>query len=221
MAQLSWDVMGNRLFETGVDHGVIWNYNADGTTGEGTAWSGLITVSEAPDGAEETALYADNIKYGALMSAENFKGSITAYMYPEAFEKANGEAAIAEGVVVQQQARQSFGFAYRVMLGNDTIGTDLGYKLHLVYGAKVSPSSQDRSTINDSPAAAEMSWDFTTTPVSVTGFKPTAHLVVDSTEVSLAALQQFEDLIYGTTTGMSTLPTPDQVAAIFEPVSSL
>lgn len=217
MARLEWDKTGEHLYETGVDHGVLYFPDQTGVYKNGVAWNGLISVSESPSGAEATGQYADNIKYLNLISAEEFGATIEAYTYPEEFEACNGnkELVDASGVYVGQQSRSVFGFCYRTMIGNDTDGQDHGYKLHLVYGCQVSPSEKAYQTINDSPEALTFSWELSTTPVNVTGKKPTALLVIDSTKVDSTKLTKIEAKLYGdeTSTG-AVLPTPDEIAEI-------
>lgn len=223
MSKIVWDKTGERLYETGVKNGVLYVQNSDGSYPKGVAWNGLTAVTESPSGAEATALYADDIKYLNLMSNEEFGATIEAYMYPKEFKVCDGSAEIAKGVTIGQQARKTFGLAYRTVLGNDVDGNDHGYKLHLIYGATASPSEKGYSTINDSPEAITFSWELNTTPVSVTGFKPTASLVIDSTEVDAEKLAELETILYGkdpTSDGGADgvdprLPLPDEVAAIF------
>lgn len=217
MARLEWDKTGEHLYETGVDHGVLYFPDQTGAYKNGVAWNGLISVSESPSGAEATGQYADNIKYLNLISAEEFGATIEAYTYPEEFEACNGNKELVEntGVYVGQQSRSVFGFCYRTMIGNDTDGQDHGYKLHLVYGCQVSPSEKAYQTINDSPEALTFSWELSTTPVNVTGKKPTALLVIDSTKIDSTKLAKIEAKLYGdeTSTG-AVLPTPDEIAEI-------
>ena len=217
MAKLVWDKTGEHLYETGVDHGVLYFPDQTGAYKNGVAWNGLISVSESPSGAEPTGQYADNIKYLNLISAEEFGATIEAYTYPEEFEACNGnkELVDASGVYIGQQAHSVFGFCYRTMIGNDTDGQDHGYKLHLVYGCQVSPSEKAYQTINDSPEALTFSWELSTTPVNVTGKKPTALLVIDSTKVDSTKLAKIEAKLYGdeSSTG-AILPTPDEIAGI-------
>lgn len=204
MPKLYWDKIGEREYETGVDHGVLYPV-ANNAYGKGVAWNGLSKVTESPSGGEETAIYADNIKYLSLMSNEDFGGTIEAYMSPTEFDACDGTATVATGVTVEQQGRKSFGFAYRTLLGNDTDGNDYGEKIHLVYGAKAQPSSKDRSTVNDSPEATALSWEFKTTPVVInsinpaTGkpYKPTSHLIIKSTEVDNEKYIAFQEILYG------------------------
>lgn len=215
MATLEWDQVGQRVYETGVDHGVLYIPNASGVYDEGYAWNGLTTVTESPTGAEPAAQYADNIKYLNLVSTEEFGGTIEAFTYPDEFAQCDGSAEPAEGVMVGQQGRKSFGLSYRTRVGNDIDGTDHGYKLHLIYGAQAAPSEKAYATINDSPEAISFSWEITTTPVSVTGLKPTALLTIDSTKVTAADLSDLEDILYGTEGVDARLPLPDEVIAIF------
>lgn len=217
MAKLVWDKTGEHLYETGVDHGVLYFPDQTGAYKNGVAWNGLISVSESPSGAEATGQYADNIKYLNLISAEEFGATVEAYTYPEEFEACNGNKELVDntGVYVGQQARSVFGFCYRTMIGNDTDGQDHGYKLHLVYGCQVSPSEKAYQTINDSPEALTFSWELSTTPVNVTGKKPTALLVIDSTKIDSTKLAKIEAKLYGdeSSTG-AVLPTPDEIAEI-------
>lgn len=217
MARLEWDKTGEHLYETGVDHGVLYFPDQTGAYKNGVAWNGLISVSESPSGAEATGQYADNIKYLNLISAEEFGATVEAYTYPEEFEACNGNKELVDntGVYVGQQSRSVFGFCYRTMIGNDTDGQDHGYKLHLVYGCQVSPSEKAYQTINDSPEALTFSWELSTTPVNVTGKKPTALLVIDSTKIDSTKLTKIEAKLYGdeTSTG-AVLPTPDEIAGI-------
>ena len=187
----------------------------NGTYEKGVPWNGLTAVTESPSGAEATALYADDIKYLNLISAEEFGGTIEAYMYPDEFKACNGEADLAEGVSIGQQKRSAFGFCYRTVLGNDTDGEDHGYKLHLIYGATASVSEKAYATINDSPEAITFSWEFTTTPVAIEGYKPTACLTIDSTKVDAAKLTALEAKLYGTESEEPTLPLPSEVATMF------
>lgn len=217
MAKLVWDKTGEHLYETGVDHGVLYFPDQTGAYKNGVAWNGLISVSESPSGAEATGQYADNIKYLNLISAEEFGATIEAYTYPEEFEACNGNKELVDntGVYVGQQSRSVFGFCYRTMIGNDTDGQDHGYKLHLVYGCQVSPSEKAYQTINDSPEALTFSWELSTTPVNVTGKKPTALLVIDSTKIDSTKLAKIEAKLYGDETSTdAVLPTPDEIAEI-------
>lgn len=218
MAKLTWDKTGERLYETGVDHGALFVMDAKGTYAAGVAWNGLTKVTEKPDGAEETALYADNIKYLSMYSEEVMKGTIEAYTYPDDFAQCDGAAQLAEGVTAGQQARKAFGLAYRTRVGNDTEAQDHGYKLHLLYNAKVSPSERGYETINDKPDAISLSWDFTTTPVETTAdLKPTSMITIDSTKVDPDKLKTLEDKLFGGDADTdATLPTPTEVIAMFQ-----
>lgn len=194
--KLAWDQVGDRLYETGVKQGVLYPQSA-GKYPEGFAWNGLTAVTESPSGAEATALYADDIKYLSILSAEEFGATIEAYMYPNAFMECDGSASIAKGVTIGQQKRKQFGLAYKTTLGNDVDNNDYGYKLHLVYGALAAPSEKPYATINDSPEAITFSWEITTTPVNVDGHKPTATLSIDSTQVDPTKLAKLEEVLYG------------------------
>lgn len=214
MAPLTWDQVGEREYETGVDRGVLYHPDGAGNYDEGFAWNGLTTVTESPSGAEANPQYADNIKYLNLYSAEEFGGTIEAFTYPDEFGINDGTASPAAGVSVGQQGRKSFGLCYRTLLGNDTDGTDHGYKLHLVYGATASPSEKAYGTVNDSPEAIAFSWEFATVPVAWSGGKPTSLIVVDSTEVDPAALAALEAELYGDAGSDARLPLPDEVITI-------
>jgi len=215
MTQLTWDGVGERRFETGVDHGVLY-IPTDGVYDLGVAWNGLTTVTESPSGAEAQPQYADNIKYLNLMSAEDFGATIECFTYPTEFEQCDGSASPTPGVTIGQQNRKSFGFSYRTLVGNDTEGTDHGYKLHLVYGALAAPSEKARSTVNDSPEAVTFSYAVTTTPVAVPGYKPSATLTIDSTEVDADALAALEAILYGTEGADPRLPLPSEVFTLFD-----
>ena len=195
---LSWDNVGEHFYETGVRNGVIYLQNNDGTYGTGVAWNGLTAVTESPSGAEATAIFADDIKYLNLYSAEEFGATIEAYTYPDEFAECDGSASPATGMIVGQQPRKAFGFCYRTVLGNDVAGEAYGYKIHILYGCRVSPSERAYQTINDSPEAISFSWSVTTTPVDVTGFKPTSIITVDSTKTTAAKLAALESILYGT-----------------------
>lgn len=214
MSKLTWDNTGERLFETGVKNGVLYPIQADGKYTNGVAWNGLISVTESPSGAEATALYADDIKYVNLLSNEEFGATIEAYTYPDEFAECDGSGTLAEGVTVGQQKRKVFGLCYKTTIGNDVDGNDHGYKLHLVYGCLAAPSEKAYSTINDNPDAITFSWEVTTTPVNVTGFKPTSQITIDSTKVDQAKLTKIEDLLYGTAEKEPSLPLPDELAAV-------
>ena len=214
MAQLiSWDGVGEKIYETGVDHGVLYIPDPTGDYDTGFAWNGLVSVTETPSGAEPNPQFADNIKYLNLLSAEEFGGTIEAFTYPDEFGQCDGSVEPEPGVVVGQQSRKSFGLCYRTKIGNDVDGVDHGYKLHLIYGALVSPSEKQYQTINESPEAITFSWEFTTTPAPVTGFKPTSLIVIDSTKVDPADLTALELVLYGNTVGPvePRLPSPDEV----------
>lgn len=219
MAKLVWDQTGERLYETGVDRGVLFVYDTEGSKyGTGVPWNGLTAVNETPSGAESNPQYADNIKYLDLYSSEEFGATIEAFTYPPEFEECDGSAELVKGVTIGMQNRKMFGFAYRTLIGNDTEGTDHGYKLHLVYGAKASPSEKNRSTVNDSPEAVTFSWEVTTTPVNVEGFKPTSHLIIDSTKCDPEKLKELEAKLYGDdSSGEPTLPMPDEVKTLMTP----
>ena len=213
MPKIEWDKTGERLFETGVSKGVLYPQE-NGIYPKGVAWNGLTAVTESPSGAEATPLYADNIKYLNLMSAEEFGATIEAYMYPDEFGVCNGEAELAEGVSVGQQVRKAFGMAYQTKIGND-VNTEAGYKIHLIYGALAAPSEKAYATVNDSPEAITFSWEVTTTPVDVPGLKPTASLVIDSTKVDAGKLAAFEAILYGDGETDARLPLPTEVATLF------
>lgn len=213
MTKLLWDQVGERTYETGVDHGVLYIPNGSGVYNNGVAWNGLTSVSESPSGAESNAQYADNIKYLNLLSAEEFGATLEAFTYPDEFAEFDGLAVPVAGLVVGQQNRKVFGLSYRTKMGNDVEGDSFGYKLHLVYGCQASPSEKAYNTINDSPEAITFSWEISTTPVPVTNLKPTSLLVVDSTVVDPDNLADLEDLLYGTVGTDPQLPTPDEVIA--------
>lgn len=223
MGRVKWDQVGERLYETGVDRAVIYPMVENKYT-NGEAWNGLSSINESPSGAEPTPLYANNHKYVELMSAEEFGYTAEAYTYPDAFAKCNGEAELAKGVSITQQDREQFGLTYRTLIGNDTKKNAYGYKLHLVYGSMAAPSEKNRGTINEDPDVEPMSWECTTTAVEVPGFKPTAHVVIDSTKVDAAKLKELEDILYGkdpTNEGgndgtVPRLPLPDEVAKIMK-----
>lgn len=210
MAKLVWDQTGERFYETGVKQGVLY-VQESGAYPKGVAWNGLTAVTESPSGAEPTPLYADDIKYLNLMSAEEFGGTIEAYTYPDEYKACNGEAEIATGVSIGQQGRKTFGLCYRTTIGNDVDGNEHGYKLHLVYGAQASVSEKAYATINDSPEAITLSWEFTTTPVTVEGYKPTSIVTVDSTKVDATKMAALEAVLYGTADAEAYLPLPAEV----------
>lgn len=232
MSRLVWDQTGERRYETGVKQGVLYPQSNTGTYPLGVEWNGLTAVNENPSGAESTPLYADDVKYLNLISAEEFGAGIEAYMYPDEFAECDGSAEIATGVSIGQQSRKAFGLSYKTTLGNDVSGNDYGYKIHLVYGAQAAPSQKGYTSISDSPEAMTLSWDVTTTPVAVSGFKPTASLVIDSTKVDATKLAALENILYGTDavaavgtqgeTGyvaaveatVARLPLPDEIATL-------
>lgn len=224
MSKLAWDKTGERYYETGVKMGVLYPQGTGGTYPKGVAWNGLTAVTESPSGAEPSPLYADDTKYLNLVSAEDFGATIEAYTYPDEFAECDGSAEIAAGVKIGQQKRKTFGLCYRTTLGNDVDGNDYGYKLHIIYGAQAAPSERAFATINDSPEAITMSWELSTTPVTVTGFKPTAHLEIDSTKVKKESLAALELILYGkdpTSDGGADgvdprLPLPDEIATLFK-----
>ena len=218
MSKIVWDAVAEHIFETGVRNGVLYLKDAEGAYNTGVAWNGLTSVSESPEGAEATDLYADDVKYLTLMSAENFKATIEAYTYPPEFEECDGSASIATGVVIGQQTRKPFGLCYRTSIGNDTDGNEHGYKLHIVYGCQASPSEKQYSTINDSPEAITFSWEVNTTPVNVTGKKPTATLIIDSTKADKAKLTALEAILYGAESTEPRLPLPDEIATLMTTV---
>ena len=214
MSKLVWDQTGEREYETGVKNGVLYPQGEGGTYPNGVAWNGLISVTQSPSGAEATALYADDIKYLNLMSNEEFGATIEAYMSPEEFDQCDGTASLATGVSIGQQKRKTFGMAYKTTIGNDVDGNDYGYKIHLIYGALAAPSEKAYSTINDSPEAMTLSWEVSTTPVTVNGFKPTATVVIDSTKVDKKKLTALEDILFGTESKEARLPLPDEIVSI-------
>jgi len=214
MAVLLWDQTGERLYETGVDRGVLY-IPTGGVYDTGVAWNGLTAVTESPSGAEPTPMYADNIKYLNLLSIEQFGGTIEAYTYPTLFNQCDGTEVVNAGVAIAQQSRKTFGLAYRTRLGNDTLAEDFAYKLHLIYGALASPSEKAYSTINESPEALTLSWEFSTTPVMVTGMKPTALVTIDSSKVNPTNLTALENALYGTAGTNPRLPLPDEVMSLF------
>lgn len=216
MSRIVWDKIGERLFRTGCDRGVLYRQNAAGQYTIGYAWNGLVSVSASPTGAEATPQYADNIIYVNLVSAERFEGSISAFMYPDAFAECDGTASPVEGLGIGQQTRKPFGLSYRTLIGNDLEGQDYGYEINLVYGALAAPSERENNTVNDSPEAMELSWDLTTTPVEVPGFKPAATLTLDSTKISPSKLAEIENILYGTEGVEPRLPMPSEIITILE-----
>ena len=222
MSKIVWDATGKRYYETGVDHGVLYPQDSSGTYPKGVAWNGLTAVTESPSGAEATPLYADNIKYLNLISAEEFGATVEAYTYPDEFAQCDGSAEITPGVMIGQQNRKSFGLCYRTTMGNDVDGNSYGYKLHIIYGASASPSEKSYATINDSPEAITFSWELKTIPVNVTGFKPTASITIDSNKVDPGKLASLEEILYGKdptqpegSDGVEPrLPLPDEIVSI-------
>lgn len=214
-APLVWDETGKKLFETGVSNVALYPQDTTGVYGAGVAWNGVTNISESPSGAEATTLWANNGKYLNLYSVEEYASSIEAYTYPDEFAECDGSAEIAKGVSIGQQTRKSFGLAYKTLIGSDTDGNDHGYKLHLVYGCKAAPSERSHATVNDSPEALSFSWEISTTPVSVTGHKPTASVEIDSTKVNAEKLAAFEKILFGSDTAAARLPLPDEVAELF------
>lgn len=210
-APLIWDQAGTKTYETGVEKGVLYVIDTAGTYPSGEAWNGLTSVAESPSGAEETKKYADNQVYASVMSAEEYESTIEAFAYPDGFKQCNGEASLATGVTIGQQARKMFGLSYRTILGNDIDGESHGYKLHLVYGLKAAPSEKNYQTVNDSPDLMSLSWKATSTPVQVTGFKPTAQLTIDSTKADPTKLAALETILYGSASAAARLPLPDEI----------
>ena len=211
MARLIWDEVGQRFFETGVKNGVLYVQDNDGAYKNGVVWNGLTAVTESPSGAEETPLYADDVKYLTLRSAEEFGATVEAYTYPEEFEQCDGSASIANGVTIGQQARRAFGLCYRTSVGNDIQGQNFSYKLHLIYGCTVAPSEKSYSTINDNPEAITFSWELSTVPVPVDGFSPTASLVIDASKVDEGKMQQLEDALFGNESNEAKLLLPNEI----------
>lgn len=211
MARLIWDEVGQRFFETGVKNGVLYVQDNDGSYKNGVVWNGLTAVTESPSGAEETPLYADDVKYLTLRSAEEFGATVEAYTYPEEFEQCDGSAAIANGVTIGQQARRAFGLCYRTSVGNDIQGQNFSYKLHLIYGCTVAPSEKSYSTINDNPEAITFSWELSTVPVPVDGFSPTASLVIDASKVDEGKMQLLEDALFGDEQNEAKLLLPNEI----------
>lgn len=222
MSALVWDTIGEHFYETGVDHAVLYPTNTSGTYPKGVAWNGITAINESPSGAESNPQYADNIKYLDLTSAEEFGGTIEAYTYPTEFGECDGSAEVKTGVILGQQARKMFGLSYRTKIGNDTEGQDHAYKLHLIYGAKVSPSDRGYNTVNDSPEAITFSWEFTTTPVQVAtkgsdgkAYRPVSSITIDSRTADPTKLAELEKKLYGDVSGEATLPSPDEVITMF------
>lgn len=218
MSKLVWDKVGERLYETGVSKGVLYPQSS-GAYPKGVAWNGLTAVNESPEGAEPNAMYADNIKYLNILSAEDFKATIEAYTYPDEFKPCIGASELVEGVSLGQQDHMPFGFSYQTIIGNDTENNSHGYKIHVVYDCLAAPSEADYNSVNDSPEAATMSWEVSTTPVDVDGFKPTATLVFDSTKLSAKKMAAIEKVLYGDTDTEARLPLPDEVKTILATVT--
>lgn len=214
--RLTWDDAGKRLYETGVKQGVLYPQDDNGTYQKGIAWNGLTAVTESPEGAEPTPLYADDIKYLNLLSTEEFKATVEAYTYPDEFAECDGSGSLVEGVTIGQQDRKPFGLSYRTSLGNDVKGNEYGYKLHIVYGCLAAPSEKAYATVNDSPEAITFSWEVSTTPVNVTGFKPTASLTLNSVKLGATKMKAIEDVLYGSSAAEARLPLPDEIKSIIE-----
>ena len=214
MPRLEWDKVGERLYETGVDQGVLYVQDETGAYPEGVAWSGLRSVSESPSGAEPSPLYADNIKYLNLLSTEEFAATIGAYYSPEEFDACDGTATLAKGVTIGQQKRKTFGLCYRTKIGNDIDGDEHGYKIKIIYGALAKPSQKEYQSVNNDPSAIELSWEVSTTPVKVTGMKPTATLEIDSTKIDAEKLKSLEDVLYGSGEKKARLPLPDEIKTL-------
>lgn len=214
MAKLVWDETGKRFYETGVKNGVLYPQDAAGAYPKGVAWNGLTAVTQSPSGAEATPLYADDMKYLNLYSAEEFGATVEAYTYPDEFAECDGSAELTTGVMIGQQPRKAFGLVYKTVIGNDVKNNKYGYKLHLIYGAMASPSEKAYATINDSPEAITFSWEITTTPVSVAGFEPTAYIEIDSTKADPTKLAQLEEKLFGSETLEATLPLPNEIATL-------
>lgn len=213
--KITWDKSGERYYETGVKRGVLYVMDK-GAYGNGVAWNGLTAVTESPSGAEASPMYADDIKYLNLYSAEEFAATVEAYTYPDEFAECDGSAEIAPGVTIGQQKRKTFGMCYTTVLGNDTDGNDYGYKIHIIYGANAAPSEKAYATINDSPEAITFSWELSTTPVEVAGHKPTASLTIDSTKTTPAKMKAIEDILYGTESQEPRLPLPSEIAELLK-----
>lgn len=218
--RLEWDKTGERIYETGVDRCGLYPVQTGGTYNKGVPWNGITAINESPSGAEATPLYADNIKYLNLQSAEEFGATVEAYTYPDEFAECDGSAEIAKGVSIGQQTRKMFGLTYRTLLGNDVKKNDYGYKLHLLYGCEAAPSEKSYGTISDSPDAMTLSWELTTTPVNVTGYKPTSHVVIDSTKVDPEKLKALEDILYGSENAEPRLPLPDEIVQLIGDVDT-
>ena len=216
MSKIIWDDTGKKFYETGCDRGVLYVSDGEGGYNSGVAWNGLTSVTENPSGAESTALYADNVKYLNMLSSEDFGATIEAYTYPDEFMECDGSASVTDGVVIGQQARTTFAMCYRTLKGNDVAGTSLGYKIHIIFNATASPSSKAYSTVNESPEAMTFSWEVSTTPVPVEGFKPTASIVIDSTKVDKSKLTELETKLYGGDSAEPTMPSITEIINIFK-----
>ena len=214
MSRIEWDKTGERLFETGLDRGVLYPQSKTGEYQAGVPWNGLTAVTQSPSGAEANDLYADNMKYLTFLSAEDFGATVEAYMYPDEFAACDGSAEIAPGARIGQQDRLGFGLSYRTLIGNDVAGSAHGYKIHIIYGCKATPSERNYQTVNDSPDAMTLSWELSTTPVNVTGFKPSAHVEIDSTGCDASKLAALETILYGSENSEPRLPMPDEIADI-------
>lgn len=219
MSKLVWDQLGERLYETGVEQCAIYPMTGS-EYGAGEAWNGLTAVNESPSGAEVTPIYANDKKYAELVSAEELGGTIEAYTYPDGFAECNGEKTIAKGVKAGQQTRKPFGMVYKSLIGNDTEGTKYGYKLNIIYNARVSPSEKANNTVNDSPEAATMSWEFTTTPIAIEGYDASSKLTIDSTDADEAKLKSLEDILYGSESEEPRLPMPDEIITLMGEVAA-
>ena len=214
MSKLVWDQSGKRLYETGVDHGVLYPIQTGGVYSKGVAWNGLTAVTESPSGADVNDIYADNMKYLGLVGAEKFGATVEAYTYPDEFAECDGSVELVKGATIGQQNRKVFGMVYRTVIGNDVDGNEHGYKLHLIYGATAAPSEKAYNTINEDPEAITFSWELSTTPVNVTGHKPTASLTIDSTKADPTKLAELEKILFGETETEPRLPLPDEIAQL-------
>ena len=214
MSKLVWDQSGKRLYETGVDHGVLYPIQTGGVYSKGVAWNGLTAVTESPSGADVNDIYADNMKYLGLVGAEKFGATVEAYTYPDEFAECDGSVELVKGATIGQQNRKVFGMVYRTVIGNDVDGNEHGYKLHLIYGATAAPSEKAYNTINEDPEAITISWQLSTTPVNVTGHKPTASLTIDSTKADPTKLAELEKILFGDTETEPRLPLPDEIAQL-------
>lgn len=214
MSKLVWDQSGKRLYETGVDHGVLYPIQTGGVYSKGVAWNGLTAVTESPSGADVNDIYADNMKYLGLVGAEKFGATVEAYTYPDEFAECDGSVELVKGATIAQQNRKVFGMVYRTVIGNDVDGNEHGYKLHLIYGATAAPSEKAYNTINEDPEAITFSWELSTTPVNVTGHKPTASLIIDSTKADPTKLAELEKILFGDTETEPRLPLPDEIAQL-------